>query len=84
MGEVPGSKASLPAVPGLRGLRWGIYWGGRLLQGLGMLLIWWVLLLFANVTGMGALLVWCGIAAAVFYTGWACTSWARKGDARRG
>jgi hypothetical protein len=67
----------------LRGLRWGAYWGGRLLQGIGLLLIWWVLLLFANITAMGALLVWVGIAAVVFYTGWACTAWARKDRASR-
>lgn len=84
MAERPGAKALPPAAPVLRGLRWGVYCGGRLLQGLGLLLIWWVLLLFANVAGMGALLVWCGIAAAVFYTGWACTVWARKGHSSQG
>jgi hypothetical protein len=68
-----------PPLPPLRGLRRGVYWGGRLLQGIGLLLILEVLLLFANIPGMDALLVWVGIAAAVFYSGWACTAWARTG-----
>jgi hypothetical protein len=55
-----------------------VYWCGRALQVLGLLLIWWVLLLFAGVEGMGALLFWSVIAAAVFYAGWACTVWARR------
>jgi hypothetical protein len=68
-----------PLVAPLRGLRRGVYWGGRLLQCLGLLLILEVLLLFASITNMAGLLVWVGIAAVVFYTGWACTAWARKG-----
>src|SRR5262245_15448631 len=68
-----------PPVPSLRGLRRGVYWGGRLLQSIGLLLILEVFLLFANIPGMDALLVWVGIAVAMFYSGWACTTWARKG-----
>lgn len=61
------------------GVRWVAYWCGRVLQVLGLLLLWWVLLLFAGVVDMGVLLRWGVVAAAVFYTGWACTVWARKG-----
>jgi hypothetical protein len=56
-----------------------LYWCGRSLQVLGLLLIWWVLLLFAGVASMGVLLWWGMAATAVFYAGWACTMWARKG-----
>jgi hypothetical protein len=65
-----------------------VYWCGRVLQVLGLLLIWWVLLLFASVAGMGALLLWSLAAVVVFYVGWACTVWARRGlmllDAQEG
>jgi hypothetical protein len=49
------------------------------LQVVGLLLLWWVLLLFAGVVDMGVLLRWSGVATVVFYTGWVCTVWARKG-----
>jgi hypothetical protein len=65
--------------PWLAGLRRLVYWSGRVLQIGGLLLIWWVLLLFTSVADMGALLPWSAAAAAVFYAGWACTVWARKG-----
>ena len=55
-----------------------VYWGGRALQVVGLVLMWWVLLLFANVAGMEVLLRWVIVAAVVFYTGWACAAWARK------
>jgi hypothetical protein len=48
------------------------------LQGLGLLLIWWVLLLFAGAADMGILLLWSVAAVIVFYAGWACTTWAKK------
>jgi hypothetical protein len=68
-----------PHGPPLRGLRRGVYWGGRLLQGIGLLLILEVLLLFASLPSMEGVLAWVGTAAAMFYTGWACTAWAKKG-----
>jgi hypothetical protein len=42
----------------------------------GLVLIWWVLLLFAGTAGMGVLLYWSAAAALVFYAGWACMLWA--------
>lgn len=44
----------------------------------GLLVVWWALLL-ASTVDMGALLFWVGVAAVVFYVGWACTVWAKKG-----
>ncbi len=41
-----------------------VYGCGRGLQLLGLLLIWWVLLLFAGFAGMGVLLRW-GLLAAI-------------------
>lgn len=69
-----------PAVTpsSLAGARRLLYWCGRSLQVVGLLLIWWVLLLFAGVASMGVLLWWGMTAAVVFYAGWACTMWARK------
>lgn len=63
-----------------RGTVWWrvVYWSGRTLQVVGLVLVWWVLLLFASVAGMGALLQSVFVAAVVFYTGWACATWARK------
>ncbi len=61
------------------GLRRVAYWIGRMLQGLGLLLIWWVLLMFAGAAGMWVLLYWSLMAALVFYVGWACTTWAKRG-----
>jgi hypothetical protein len=60
------------------GVRWVVYWCGRILQMLGLLLIWWVLLLFASTAGMGVLLSWSAVAALVFYTGWVCMMWATR------
>jgi hypothetical protein len=57
--------------------RW-LYGCGRVLQGLGLLLIWWVLLLFAGTADMGTLLMWSLAAVTVFYVGWVCTTWAKK------
>ena len=58
------------------GVRWVVYCCGRILQMSGLLLIWWVLLLFAGTAGMGVLLYWSAAAALVFYAGWACILWA--------
>ncbi len=64
--------------PRLAGLRRVVYWCGRLLQMMGLLLLWWVLLLFTSVAGMGALVRVGLVAAVVFYAGWGCTLWAKK------
>ncbi len=58
------------------GARWVAYWCGRTLQVIGLVLIWWVLLLFASTAAMGLLLCWSAVAALVFYAGWACIMWA--------
>ena len=58
------------------GVRRVIYWCGRILQMIGLVLIWWVLLLFAGTAGMGVLLYWSAAAALVFYAGWVCMMWA--------
>jgi hypothetical protein len=42
----------------------------------GLVLIWWVLLLFAGTADMGVLLYWSAAAALIFYAGWACMMWA--------
>jgi hypothetical protein len=67
-----------PAVQRPAGVRGVVYWWGRTLQVLGLVLLWWVLLLFAGAAGMGLLLYWSGVAALVFYAGWACTMWGTR------
>ncbi len=67
-------RAGQPLV----GWRRAMYWVGRGLQGLGLILIWWVLLMFAGAAGMWVLLYWSLLAALVFYMGWACTAWAKR------
>ena len=64
----------------LVGLRRVVYWIGRGLEGLGLVLIWWVLLMFVGVAGMWVLLYWGLLAVVVFYVGWACTMWAKRGS----
>ncbi|MGE3541341.1 MAG: hypothetical protein AB7N91_28395 [Candidatus Tectimicrobiota bacterium] len=59
------------------GVRWLVYWCGRLLQALGLLLISVVLLAFTETVGMWPLLYWSAVAALVFYLGWACTVWGK-------
>lgn len=66
-------------APSLVGLRRVVYWLGRGLQGLGLLLVWWVLLMFAGAAGMWVLLYWSLLAVMVFYAGWACILWAKRG-----
>lgn len=68
-------RSTLPERP--VGVRLLVYWCGRTLQVLGLLLIWWVLLLFTGTVGMWPLIYWSAIAAVVFYSGWACIMWAR-------
>lgn len=77
MSEEPVGKGTLPVPRRLRGARRVAYWCGRTLQVVGLVLIWWVLLLFAGPAGMGPLLYWSAAAALLFYTGWACTLWAK-------
>jgi hypothetical protein len=72
-------RAARAGLPPLTRRRRVLYWCGRSLQVLGLLLMWWVLLLFAGVASMGVLLWWGIAATAVFYAGWTCTMWARKG-----
>jgi hypothetical protein len=79
MGELRRPSQTSATPPLLTGSRRVVYWCGRILQALGLLLVWWVLLLFAGVAGMGVLLWWSVAAAVVFYVGWVCTMWVRKG-----
>jgi len=75
-----GQSASLKrTAQSLVGLRRVAYWLGRGLQGLGLLLLWWVLLMFAGAAGMWVLLYWSLLAVMVFYVGWACILWAKRG-----
>lgn len=71
------SRETIP--PALHGKYRFVYLGGRILQGCGLLLIWWVLLLFANTSDL-AVVLYSGFALAIvaFYLGVACTKWARK------
>jgi hypothetical protein len=41
--------------------------------------MWWVLLMFAGAAGMWVLLYWSLLAVTVFYVGWACILWAKRG-----
>jgi hypothetical protein len=61
-----------------RGIRRLAYWIGRVLQGLGLLLIWWVLLLFVGFADMWTLLFWSLAATLIFCAGWLCTAWAKQ------
>ena len=72
------SDAQRPA-----GVRWVAYWCGRTLQVIGLMLIVEVLLLFAGTAGMELLLYWSAAAVGVFYAGWTCIVWAKKGKGRR-
>jgi hypothetical protein len=76
MSEERTGRGALPAPQRPVGVRWVVYWCGRILQMSGLVLIWWVLLLFAGTAGMGVLLYWSAAAALVFYAGWACMLWA--------
>ena len=78
MSEERVGRGTIPVPQRPVGVRWVVYWCGRTLQMLGLVLIWWVLLLFAGTAGMGVLLAWSMAAALVFYAGWACTIWATR------
>ena len=56
-----------------------VYWGGRLCQIFGLLLLWWVLLIIPTAENIRALLYGgVTVAAAVFYLGWLVVRWAVK------
>ena len=76
MSEERTGRGTIPVLQRPVGVRWVVYWCGRILQMSGLVLIWWVLLLFAGTAGMGVLLYWSAAAALVFYAGWACMLWA--------
>lgn len=55
------------------------YWGGRLCQAFGLLLLWWILLVFPAAEDIRTLLYGgVAVAAAVFYVGWLVVRWAVK------
>jgi hypothetical protein len=76
MSEERTGRGAIPVPQRPVGVRWVVYWCGRILQMSGLVLIWWVLLLFAGTAGMGVLLYWSAAAALVFYVGWVCMLWA--------
>jgi hypothetical protein len=76
MSEERTGRGTIPVLQRPVGVRWVVYWCGRILQMSGLVLIWWVLLLFAGTAGMGVLLYWSAAAALVFYAGWVCMLWA--------
>jgi hypothetical protein len=76
MSEEHGGRGTIPVSQRPVGVRWIAYWGGRILQMLGLVLVWWVLLLFPVTAGMSVLLYWSAAAALVFYVGWVCMRWA--------
>jgi hypothetical protein len=76
MSEERTGRGAIPVPQRPVGVRWVVYWCGRILQMSGLVLIWWVLLLFAGTAGMGVLLYWSAAATLVFYAGWACMLWA--------
>jgi hypothetical protein len=62
-----------------RWLRRVAYWGGRLFQVLGLLLLWCTLMIFPTAGDIRALLYGgVAVAAAVFYLGWLVVRWAVK------
>lgn len=68
-------RSSLPPLTGVRRI---VYWCGRILQGLGLVLIWWVLLLFVGTASMWVLIYWSLLAIVVFVGGWVCTAWVKR------
>jgi hypothetical protein len=75
-------RGTLPGVQRPAGVRWVVYWCGRTLQVVGLMLMVEVLLLFAGTAGMELLLYWSAAAVGVFYTGWACITWAKGKGSR--
>ena len=76
MSEERVGRGAIPASQRPVGVRLVAYWCGRTLQVVGLVLLWWVLLLFAGTAGMGLLLYWSAAAALVFYAGLVCIMWA--------
>jgi hypothetical protein len=76
MSEEHGGRGTIPVSQRPVGARWIVYLWGRILQMLGLVLVWWVLLLFPVTAGMSVLLYWSAAAALVFYVGWVCMRWA--------
>jgi hypothetical protein len=76
MSEERVGRGTIPASQRPVGVRWIVYCCGRTLQVVGLVLLWWVLLLFAGAANMGLLLYWSAAAALVFYAGWVCIMWA--------
>ena len=76
MSEERVGRGTIPVPQRPVGVRWVVYWCGRILQMLGLVLIWWVLLLCAGTADMGVWLYWSMAAALVFSAGWACMTWA--------
>jgi len=76
MSEERVGRGTIPASQRPVGVRWIAYWCGRTLQVVGLVLLCWVLLLFAGTASMGLLLYWSVAAALVFYAGWVCIMWA--------
>lgn len=80
---IHGSESSEKQTPAIskrsRRLRRIAYWGGRLCQVLGLLLLWWLLLIFPAAEDIRTLLYGgVAVAAAVFYLGWLAIRWAVK------
>lgn len=62
-----------------RWLRRVAYWGGRLCQVVGLLLLWCILMIFPTAEEIRALLYGgVAMAAAVFYLGWLVVRWGAK------
>jgi len=78
MSEERSKRGTLPVAQRPVGVRWLVYWCGRILQVVGLLLMLEMLLLFAGTAGMALLLYWSVAAVGVFYIGWACITWAKE------
>lgn len=78
-GNRPSEKQNPTALKRCRRLWRAAYWGGRLFQALGLLLLWCVLLIFPTAEDIRTLLYGgVAVAAAVFYAGWLVVRWAVK------
>ena len=79
-------EESLEGKPPMRrlvGVKRLVYWSGRFLQGLGLLLLWWTLLLFTAAADLETLLYsTVAVSVVVFSIGWACVSWAKSRNGR--
>ncbi len=75
----PSEKRNPATSKRFRRLWRAAYWGGRLCQALGLLLLWWMLLIFPTAEDIRTLLYGgVAVAAAVFYLGWLVIRWAVK------